>query len=333
LTEHALPETSIVVPTLNEAEHVRVVIAQLLPPTRGAGFVRELIVADGESTDGTKEIVEALARADPRIRLVRNAKRLQSAGINLAVAAADPKSEVIVRADAHSDYPDGFVQQVVATLVASGADSVVVRLRTEGRGCFQKAIAAAANSPAGSGGSRHRVGGESGFVDHGHHAAFRRRILFEVGGYDESFVANEDAELDVRIRKAGGRIWFENAIEVTYYPRRTPTALARQYLRYGRGRAQTFRKHGERLKLRQIAPPALAILMAFSLLATVVTPWALVVPAVYIGLLCLVGLLIAFKLREPCALAIPLVLGITQIFWGIGFLHGAATTSVSDGSQ
>lgn len=315
----ALPPTTIVVPALNEVAHIQGVIDALLEP--GADFVVELIVADGGSTDGTQAAVLEAARVHPRVRLIENPDRLQSAGMNRAVALADPAAEVILRADAHTRYPRDFARKVVGALVESGADSCVVRLKSVGEGGFQRAVAAVSNSRVGSGGSAHRSGGRSGFVDHGHHAAFRRRVFADLGGYDTSFVTNEDAELDYRIRAAGGRIWFASDVEIDYFPRRTPAALARQYWRYGQGRARTFLKHGERLKLRQMLPPAILVGVVLALLLAPVSAWVLLWPAGYLAAVAVAGLALAWSARDASVLAAPLALATMHLAWGGGFLR------------
>ncbi len=333
----ALPRTTVVIPTLDEAEHVAAVVAGLLPDP-GDGPVGEVIVADGGSTDGTVAIVERLAAADRRVRLLHNPARIQSAGINAAVAAADPASEVILRVDAHAGYPADFVPRVVGALARTGADSVVVRLDTTARhgpgAVFQRAVAAALNSRVGSGNAVHRVGGASGFVDHGHHAAFRRGAFVAVGGYDERFVANEDAELDARLRAAGRRIWFENDIAVTYYPRRTPRGLVRQYWRYGLGRAQTFLEHRERLRARQVLPPLLVVGLALAFLAAVlVSGWFLALPLLYLAVLAALGAAFAWRVRDAALLLVPPALAIVHVTWGAGFLAGVARGRRRSGGQ
>lgn len=314
-----LPATTIVIPALNEAGKIAAVIASLLRP--GDDFILELIVADGGSSDGTQAVVEAAARLDGRIRLLDNPQRLQSAGVNRAARLADPRSEVILRADAHATYPEDFARRVVGALIESGADSVVVRMRSVGETGFQRAVAAVSNSKAGTGGAAHRTGGDSGFVDHGHHAAFRRRVFHELGGYDESFAANEDAEFDARIRGAGGRIWFEAGTELTYYPRRTPAALARQYWRYGCGRARTFLKHRERLRLRQMLPPLILLAVAGGLVLAPFAPWLLVLPGLYALLLLAIGVQSTLRARDPAILAAPVALAAMHLSWGAGFLR------------
>jgi succinoglycan biosynthesis protein ExoA len=206
----------------------------------------------------------------------------------------------------------------------TGADSVVVRLDTVGRSCFQRGVAAAQNSKVGTGGSAHRMGTVSGFVDHGHHAAFRRRSFEAAGGYDTDFVANEDAELDARIRSGGGRIWLDVGIPITYFPRDTIMGLARQYFRYGQGRAQTYFKHGERLKLRQLMPPIALIAVTLGLLLAPVVPRALLMPLGYgAGVLtATVGL--AVEAGSACVLFAAPALATMHFAWGAGFLSHVA---------
>src|SRR6185312_4359051 len=111
-----------------------------------------------------------------------------------------------------------------------------------------------------------------GWVDHGHHALFDLDHFFGVGGYDESFRANEDAEFDVRLVRGGGRVWLSGEVRVTYYPRATATSLFRQYLHYGQGRARTLLRHRMRPKLRQLLPAAVFP-------ATLLAPLGLLEPA------------------------------------------------------
>ena len=140
------------------------------------------------------------------------------------------------------------------TLAAKQVASVVVPMRTEGATCMQRAIAAAQNSLLGNGGSAHRLPGWSGFVDHGHHAAFDRKTFLELGGYDETFPFNEDAEFDRRLTTSGRRIFLDGANAIEYYPRDRFRSLSRQYYAFGRGRARTVVKHGAMPRLRQLAP-------------------------------------------------------------------------------
>lgn len=316
----------VVVPTLNEAANIDRVQDELL-----AGCTRPLqvVVADGGSRDGTRAIVAARAQSDPRIALIDNPARIQSAGINLAVRSHGGGCDWLVRADAHASYPPGFVETLIDEAVRTGADSVVVAMVTRASGLLQRAIAAAQNSRLGNGGASHRLGGRAGWTDHGHHALMRLELFRAVGGYDESFSHNEDAELDMRLRAAGGRIWLTDRAAIEYHPRRTLPALWRQYLAFGRGRAATLLKHAARPRLRQILPlavaPALALFGAGVVGLVAGAPgWAIgacILPAALWALACIAGA-VMLALRERSAailLAAPAAM-VMHAAWSVGFL-------------
>lgn len=311
-----------VVPCLNERSHIEMLIAHLLDDPAWADPL--VIVADGGSTDGSREIVSALAARDPRVRLIANPARLQSAGVN-AAARANLDRRWLVRVDAHAGYPRGYVSGLIDEARRTGADAVVVAMDTQGSTCFQKAAAAAQNSVLGAGGSAHRRGGAAGFVDHGHHALVDIGKFLAVGGYDETFSHNEDAEFDTRLAQAGGRIWLTRAQEITYYPRASSAALFRQYLNYGDGRARTILRHKSRPKLRQLAPAAIAPALLSALAAPVFPP--LILPALaWIIASAAFGLMIGIRQSSLCAAASGWPAMVMHLAWSLGFWRRLAMT-------
>ncbi len=316
----------IIIPCLNEERFIGGLLKQLLADR---GLVDPLIVvADGGSRDASREIVQAISRDAPQIRLLDNPARLQSAGVNLAAQLHGQDRPWLIRIDAHATYPEGYASSLVAEALDRKSASVVVAMDTVGAPGFQRGVAIAQTSALGTGGSAHRVASAGGWVDHGHHALFSMSAFRASGGYDESFSHNEDAELDLRLSKAGGRIWLTDQPRVTYYPRDNPPALWRQYYAYGRGRMRTVLKHKTRLRPRQ----ALPLLVAPALILSVAAPWfgLAAAPAVVWAIACLgFGLVLAVKRRDPWGmLAGPAAMLMHAAWsfgaWRQGLAHGAA---------
>ncbi len=306
----------IVVPVLNEACHIGPVLAGLAPFARRSGAL--IVVADGGSTDGTQEMVRQLYATYPAIRLIDNPRRLQSAAINLAVKAFGRSAEWLLRIDAHSAYPQDYGDRLLGEARLTGADSVVVGMTAVGQGTLQRLIAVAQNSRLGNGGSAHRNRTDGRWVEHGHHALMRIAAFHTVGGYDERFSHNEDAELDHRLRTAGFRIWLTAATGLDYFPRRTLSGLLVQYFRFGRGRARNLMKHRTGPAPRQMAVAALAPAMLLALAAPVHPAFAL--PAVVWFLACLGGgLALALSQRDPLAVFAGFIAGAMHLAWSAGF--------------
>lgn len=312
----AHPDILIVVPCLNEEAHLPGLLDLLLAESGGA----RIVIADGGSSDRSRDIVEGFASRHPQVILLDNPARLQAAGVNRAVRLHGSDCQWLVRVDAHCDYPHGYVAGLLAAATAQGAKSVVVPMVSRGLGCFQKAAAAAQNSKLGTGGSPHRHVGTGCFVDHGHHALMALDIFRAVGGYNEAMSHNEDAELDCRIRSEGGRIWLEPSLALTYYPRGTLRGLWKQYWNYGRGRARTVSLHGQKLKLRQMLPLLVPVAAGLALPA----PWfpVLAAPLILWALLCLgAGVAIGLRMGGGCRLFSGVAAMTMHMAWGLGFLR------------
>ena len=322
----AHPFVTVVVPALNEAGYIETCLASLVKQWPAAAC--EIIVMDGGSRDGTVSLVEAFAARHPApdfptIRALPNPRRIQSAAVNLAARLAAPRATIIIRADAHAQYPNGFIRRCVTDLLRTGATSVVVPMcnRSQPGHGLQRAIAVAQSSRLGNGGSAHRAKPRSGFVDHGHHAAFDRAFFLSVGGYDESFTHNEDAELDHRAQLAGGRVWMCAEESVTYFPRKDMLALARQYFRHGAGRARTLLKHRLKPRPRQLAPvPALGLCVG-GVLDGAGPAGAIPVVALAYPLGCFAwGAAQSVTKRDPWLLAAGPALVVMHLSWATGLL-------------
>ncbi|MFS2007349.1 glycosyltransferase family 2 protein [Duganella sp. CT11-25] len=318
------PKVLVVVPTLNEEVMIESVLTTLFD---GQGPVdgRLFVVADGGSTDATRGIVERIAAARGDVVLMDNPKRRQSAGINLALDTHGAGADILVRCDAHSVYPAGFIDKLIGSLADSGAQAVVVPMDSGGDNCVQRAVAWVSDTPLGSGGSAHRGGKASSFVDHGHHAAFLVSSFRRAGGYDESFSHNEDAELDCRQRAYGGRIWLDAGIRIGYAPRDSLSRLWSQYFNYGKGRSRTIRRHPGSMRLRQFAVPAHLALSLFAIAVAPVFPYLLAWPLLYLAILTAGSLKIALDKQSACGLLAGPAAFVMHTAWALGLFWGLAT--------
>jgi succinoglycan biosynthesis protein ExoA len=307
----------VVIPCLNEQAYLEKLVnfLQATNSTQGLKFV----IVDGGSTDGTLVIAERLVQQSANVFFLQNRLRIQAAGINLAVMTFGDHADYFIRIDAHADYPRAYLDNLLREASATSADSIVVAMHTSGSGIFQKVTAIAQNSRLGNGGSAHRRAEGTGFwVDHGHHALMRVAAFRSVGGYDESFTHNEDAELDLRLIKSGFRIWLTAKTAITYYPRTNAVALFSQYLNYGFGRARTILKHSSYPKLRQLLPvlilPAVLLAVAFPISALVLAPvffWL----SVCLGY----GTFLAIKSKDPHLVLVGVSAIIMHFAWSLGF--------------
>lgn len=248
---------TIAMPAYNEERYIEACIASV----QAQDYPRErieILVADGRSTDRTRDILALLSADDPRIQLVDNPHRLQAAGLGQVVRAA--RGDIIVRMDVHCEYAPDYVRKCVEVLERTGADNVGGAQRARATTRFQRALCAALGSPLGVGGAKYRSADSEGFVDTVFLGAFRRQVFETIGLWDPRAITNEDAELNQRILEAGGQIYLSRDIVVHYFPRDSLRSLAKQYFRYGRGRARTLLKLGAFTNIR----PALPFLMVAS---------------------------------------------------------------------
>ena len=316
----------VVVPALNEVSTIESVIDRLCAEPPPPGSELRLVVADGGSSDGTIDLVQRLMQDRPQLSLIHNPERIQSAAVNLAASTMGHGVQILVRCDAHALYPAGYVNSLVQTLDRTGADAVVVPMDSVGDTCLQRAIAWTSDTPLGSGGAAHRGGGQSGFIDHGHHAAFRMHSFRRAGGYDATYTHNEDAELDCRQGALGSRIFLDADIRLGYRPRATFRGLWKQYFSYGHGRARTVRRHRGSMRLRQAAVPTHLVLLVLALLVAPVLHTALLWPLFYLAVLAGFSLAMALRQGSLCGLFCGPAAGVMHVSWACGFFWSLIST-------
>lgn len=324
------PGVSFVMPVLNEEGFLESAVRSVL--TQDVSGERELILALGPSTDRSDDIARRLAEADPRIRLVENPERDIPIGLNLAIArSAYP---IIVRVDAHSELAPSYTRDAVEILRRTGAANVGGVMRADGVGTVQRAIAAAYNSPFGLGGGAYHSEGAPGPAESAYLGVFRREAVAAVGGFDPSVRRGEDWELNLRIRRAGGLVWFDPRLSVIYRPRASLRDLARQFFATGAWRAELVRRYGRANPWRFFAPGLLVLSLAASLLLAILQGaglvplpwWSLVhlIPLWYVAAVAFgAAQLRGVRGARERSLGM-LTLATMHLSWGSGFLAGLA---------
>jgi glycosyltransferase involved in cell wall biosynthesis len=233
------PDLSVILPVLNEANHLAAAVKAILSQDYQGKF--EVILAIGPSKDETLEIANELAKSDSRVVVVLNPTGRTAAGLNIALAKSN--SPIIVRVDGHAEIPSNYLSVAVELLRKTGAVNVGGLMGAVGKTKFEQSVARAMRSPLGVGAAKFHTGGGSGEVDTVYLGCFLREALTEIGGFDERFIRAQDWELNFRLRERGGKIFFDPRLEVTYRPRPNLAALAKQYFEYGRWRRVVSRKH------------------------------------------------------------------------------------------
>jgi glycosyltransferase involved in cell wall biosynthesis len=321
------PAVSVVVPVLNEERHLADAVARILEQKYDGAL--EVLLALGPSKDRTDDVAARLAAADPRVRLVRNPSGRTPDALNAAIAASS--HPIVVRVDGHGLLAQGYIATAVQVLTETGAANVGGLMAAEGVTAFEQAVARAMTSRFGVGGARFHTGGTAGPADTVYLGVFRREVLEAQHGYDPAFVRAQDWELNHRIRSAGGLVWFTPELSVTYRPRGSLRALARQYRDYGRWRRVVVRQNPGTLTLRYLAPPLTTLVVAAGLVAGPFWPWALLLPLGYAGGVLAGTALTAAGLPWRSRLALPVVYATMHLSWGAGFLTSPRSLGVASG--
>ena len=316
-------DVSVLVPVLNEEQHVRAAVAAL-QAQRFDGEL-EFIFVDGASDDATRSILEELSRSDARVRVLDNPARRTPQALNLGLAAA--RGRFVARMDAHTRYPPDYLARGVARLLRGDVAHVSGPQLPRGDGTWSRRVALALGSRLGTGGAAFRHATETEIdVASGFTGIWLRSTLEAHGGWDEGWPQNQDAELAARIRGAGGRIVCVPELAAEYVPRDSLKALARQYFRYGLYRAKTSGLHPESMAASHLLPPAVATCLAGALLPGPLGRLARRGAGVY-GLALAASAVTAARERNAApadAAAVPVVLAVMHMSWGLGFLSGSA---------
>ncbi|MGO9114285.1 MAG: glycosyltransferase family 2 protein [Thermoguttaceae bacterium] len=330
------PLVSVIVPCRNEGRWIAACLQSIFDNDYPKDCL-EVLVVDGMSSDGTRQAIEPFAAKYPRLRLVSNEKKITPAAMNLGIAAAS--GSVIVRMDAHVEYPGNYISSLVNLLAQSGADNVggICQTLPADDSAIAKAIAVGMSHPLGVGNSRFRIGSaEDRWVDTVPFGCYRREVFDRIGLFDEELIRNQDDELNLRLINHGGRILLSPRIVCKYFARDSLVKLWRMYYQYGYFKPLVVRKVGGVMTLRQLAPPVLLLCLATTALTGLLSlavlpfPWKFVAPMAFAliagSYLLAIGACaaaIAHKYGLAVAAALVAVFPTLHMSYGIGYLQGA----------
>jgi len=325
LTCSDLNMLSVVVPCFNEKMHIDVSVRSILAQERPCEGL-EIIVADGGSDDGTRDILRILASQFSELRIVDNPGRITPQAMNAGIRAARGRYVAILGAHCHyaSDYLRTCVELLEEHPEATCVGGPIV---SKGTSPFGQAVAAAMSNFVGIGNAKHRHPDYEGYAEGACYPVFRREIFEQIGFYDENLVRNQDDELNYRLTKSGGKVFLSPRARSTYFVRETVRALFRQYFHYGYWRVAVLRKHRIPASLRQIVPPLfMACMLAIAVLGLLLPGWwritAAVLPLVYVATLCVVGVWAVGKAGWRVAFLFPVAAAIMHAAYAAGFVWG-----------
>lgn len=331
---------SVIIPCRNEHHHIEACVRSILDQERPPGGI-EVIVADGLSDDGTREILERLAKDHPELRIVDNPRRVTPCAMNAGIREA--RGNYIAILGAHCDYANDYLRVCVELLdehaEASCAGGPII---SAGKSLFGQAVAAAMSHPVGIGNARHRHPNFEGYAEGACYPVFRREIFEKIGLYDEMLVRNQDDELNYRLTKQGGKVFLSPRARSTYFVRETVSSLFRQYFEYGYWRVAVIRKHRMPASFRHLVPLIFVIGLVASLTLAAIAPesWRLLMlagPCTYGLILCGVGLHLSLRAGWKVGALFPVAAATMHIAYAIGFmwgfLQGARASSATQASS
>jgi glycosyltransferase involved in cell wall biosynthesis len=318
-----LPYVSVVMAVRQEANHIRASLGAILSQDYPADQM-EVIVSDGMSSDGTREIILEEAARCVHLRMIDNPMRIVPTGLNEAIRHAS--GEIIVRVDGHTIVPRNYVRCCVEELVRTGADNVGGRMVGTGSGRLDGSVALATQSPFGVGDSRFHYSDREEWTDAVYLGAWPRAVFGRVGLFDEELVRDQDDEFNYRIRERGGRILLSPRIRSHYSVRSRISSLAKQYFEYGLWKIRVLQKHPGQMRARQFVPPAFVLALVGGM---VTAPWwplgraslGLLVAA-YLTANLSVSWWLTARHGARYALTLPAVFATLHLSYGAGFLAG-----------
>jgi len=324
--ESATKFVSVVIPCREEKKYIAQALKSILANDYPQDRL-ELLVVDGMSTDGTREIVTEFSRIYPLIKVFDNPKKIPASALNIGIAQA--KGDIIMRMDSHSTYPPNYISSLVEWQDKTGAENVggVWRTLPGGDSAMARAIALGMSHPFGVGNVYFRIGASSPrWVDSVPFGCYPREVFEEIGLFDEDLVRNQDDEFNLRLKKKGGRILMVPDLVIDYYARENLSKLWRMYYQYGYFKASVARKLGWVLSLRHFIPSLFVLALTGSFLLSWWSPLLGGLGILILAIYLLADAIFAWRAGRRQGITVTACLAIVfptlHFGYGIGFLKG-----------
>lgn len=318
-----LPSVSVLLAIRNEGKFIARTLTAIIDQTYPTEKM-EIVIADGLSTDETRDIVRSFESSHKHIVLLDNPGKIVSTGLNLALNSAH--GDVIVRVDGHTVIEHDYVEQCVAALSRTRADNVGGRMNAVGERAVARAISCATSSPFGVGGGRFHYSEAEEWADTVYMGAWPRSVFDRVGGFDEEMVRNQDDEFNYRLRELGGRILLSPLIKSEYYNRSSFSKLWSQYFQYGYWKVRVMQKHPRQMQWRQFVPAAFVFSLLVFGAGSFLFPWSRVIGSGIVALYLIANLsasiIAGLKGNVRSFYLLPICFAILHVSYGLGFLKG-----------
>jgi succinoglycan biosynthesis protein ExoA len=311
---------SVIIPCRNEEHYITKVLDFFV---RALPADKELIVADGDSTDRTREIVARYSASHPEIILISNPKKYVPFALNECLGRAEGK--YIIRLDAHTEYADDYFVRVKETFERTGAEIVGGPMRAKGNTSFQRAVAVCTSTTFGVGDSQFHDDTAEGFTDSVYLGAWKKEIFAVTGLFDEEMMRNQDDEFHYRAKSLGMKIYLDPKIRSWYYPRGSLRKLMKQYFQYGLFKPLVLSKVRSEIKLRHLIPSAFVLYLAG---AAILIPFTGLMSLVPLLLYAVIDLFFSFTKQQRFSEKIfsLIIYPALHISYGCGFILGLNKT-------
>jgi len=329
VTAGVIPLVTVIIPCRNEESFIEKVLNSIITQDYPKDKL-EILVVDGMSDDGTRRIIESYVKSYNFIQMIDNLKKIVPCALNEGIRRS--KGNVIMRMDAHAEYPSNYVSRLVSALIELEADNVggVWETVPGAENIKAHAIALAMSNPFGVGNAKYRLktNEDQPFeVDTVPFGCYKREVFERIGYFDEELIRNQDNEFNERLKRNGGKIFLVPDIKIKYFARDTYTKLWKMFFQYGYFGPLVDKKLRRLTRIRRYVPSAFLLSVFLLPVLSIITAKILLISVTsltvyfFINLICCVK--ITYKEKKVCLIPYLFYAFLVSHFsYGLGYLKG-----------